>query len=164
MFEIVDSPFEPEPYYQQARAAAPHAGALVMFTGLVRDLYQADQGEQITHLELEHYPGMTESICESIIADAMHRFEISYVQVVHRVGKILANEHIVLVLVAASHRRAAFDAAQYIMDFLKTDAPFWKKEVGTRGAHWLGLKRKDQQAAERWQALSTNSGSSHDKQ
>ncbi|GHA07043.1 molybdopterin guanine dinucleotide biosynthesis protein MoaE [Arenicella chitinivorans] len=164
MFEIVDSPFEPEPYYQKVRVAAPHAGALVMFTGLVRDLYQVGDDAQITHLELEHYPGMTESICESIITEAMRRFEIDHAHVVHRVGKILANEHIVLVLVAASHRRAAFDAAQYIMDFLKTDAPFWKKEVGARGTHWLGLKRKDQQAAQRWQNLSTNHDSSHDKQ
>ena len=163
MIEIVDSPFEPEAYYQKARAAAPHAGALVMFTGLVRDLYQFGDDAQVAHLELEHYPGMTESICESIITDAVHRFEISYAQVVHRVGKILANEHIVLVLVAARHRQAAFDAAQYIMDFLKTDAPFWKKEVGTRGSHWLGLKRKDQQAAQRWQTVTTNSDLFHDK-
>lgn len=144
--------------YAQLCAGAKDIGAVVVFTGLVRDLYPATKsqtngqtnGETISAIELSHYPAMTQQRCEEILSRAQSRFSYHCARLIHRVGRLKAGEQIVFVGVAAEHRSAAFDAAQYIMDHLKTEAPFWKKEIGTRGEQWLGVKPKDADAAQRW--------------
>jgi len=153
---ITGSDFDVAIEYQQLCDSAPQAGAVVFFVGLVRDLYddfQYDKGaqhEKIDYLELEHYEGMTEALCQQIIDEARDRYPCDAVRVVHRVGKIYAAEQIVMVAVASRHRHNAFQAAEYIMDYLKTRATLWKKEVGARGQNWIGLKEKDQMAVKRW--------------
>ena len=130
---------------------APRSGAVVFFVGLVRDYYSEDSDdEKVEHLFLEHYPGMTESLCREIVEQAYERFTFDRVKVLHRVGQIMASEQIVMVAVASRHRENAFQAAQFIMDYLKTQATFWKKEVGSKGEQWLGVKEKDRHAQKRW--------------
>ena len=149
---IQEDDFDVGAEYAQACSDAPRAGAVVFFVGLVRDLYDADSSDEvIDYLELEHYPGMTESLCNEIIEQADQRFPFDYARVIHRVGKIYASEQIVMVAVASRHRDNAFQASQFIMDYLKTRVTFWKKEVGTRGEQWLGRKDKDVSASKRWE-------------
>ncbi len=124
------------------------AGAIVTFTGLCRD-----EGGRLAALELEHYPGMAEEEIERVIADAERRWPLLGVTAIHRYGKITPGGQIVLVITASSHRAAAFAAAEFLMDYLKTRAPFWKKEHlvdGTSG-DWVEAKDEDDRAAERWQ-------------
>jgi len=148
---ITQADFDVAQEYRLLCESASHAGAVVFFVGLVRDIY-GDPQEKIDYLELEHYPGMTERLCQEIIDDARTRYSFDSVKLIHRVGRVMANEQIVFVAVASRHRDSAFSATQYIMDYLKTRATFWKKEVGSRGEHWLGIKDKDRKAAERWLA------------
>jgi molybdopterin synthase catalytic subunit len=122
-------------------------GAVVTFTGLCRD-----EGGQLAALELEHYPGMAEEEIERVAAEACQRWPLSGVTAIHRYGKILPGENIVLVVTASAHRLATFEAAEFLMDYLKTRAPFWKKEHnkdGTSG-EWVSAKDADDAAAERW--------------
>lgn len=154
---VTEDEFDVAVEYQALCDAAPGAGAVVFFVGLVRDLYDPNSAEdsdtskeKIDYIELQHYPGMTESLCQEIIDQARQRYPFHGVRLIHRVGKIYANEQIVMVAVASRHRQNAFQAAQFIMDYLKTRATFWKKEVGTRGDHWLGIKDSDQAASKRW--------------
>jgi len=154
MDEIVISEknFDVGEEYNRVCAAASNAGAVVFFVGLVRELYEPEAPEKkIEYLELEHYPGMTEGLCQEIIDQARERYPFEMARVIHRVGKIVAHEQIVMVIVASRHRHNAFQAAQYIMDYLKTRATFWKKEVGSEGEQWLGRKEKDVSAIERWE-------------
>ena len=154
MKRIIVSPdnFDVSAEYASLCESAPEAGAVVFFVGLVRDLYDPQQpNEKIDYLELEHYPGMTERLCEDIIDEANQRYPFDAVTLIHRVGKLYATDQIVMVAVASRHRDNAFQASEFIMDYLKTRATFWKKEVGQRGERWLGLKDKDKQAVERWQ-------------
>lgn len=149
---VCENNFDVGEQYIKVCELAPKAGAVVFFVGLVRDLYEPlAPSETIDYLELEHYPGMTESLCQKIIDDARERFPFDVARVIHRVGKIYASEQIVMVCVASRHRDDAFQAAQFIMDYLKTRATFWKKEVGVKGEQWLGLKEKDLSAAQRWE-------------
>lgn len=153
---IATEDFSAQEYYESLRQAAPQAGAIVMFVGLVRDFVGESASESKTapsvdYLELEHYPGMTEALCQEIIDQARERFALDAVRVVHRVGKVTASEQIVLVAVASTHRVRAFEGAEFIMDYLKTRATFWKKEVGADGANWLGMKQADHDAALRWE-------------
>lgn len=149
---ITSDDFDVGEEYAHACASAPQAGAVVFFVGLVRDLYEAAEPNQmIDYLELEHYPGMTEALCQEIIDQARERYPFDFARLVHRVGKIYAHEQIVMVSVASRHRDNAFKAAEFIMDYLKTRATFWKKEVGAKGEHWLGKKDKDVSAAKRWE-------------
>ncbi|MBL4671856.1 MAG: molybdenum cofactor biosynthesis protein MoaE [Arenicella sp.] len=153
---ICEQDFDVGEQYAQVCALAPRAGAVVFFVGLVRDLYDShDSSETIEFLELEHYPGMTESLCQEIIDQARQRFPFDLARVIHRVGKIHASEQIVMVAVASRHRDNAFQAAQFIMDYLKTRATFWKKEVGVKGEQWLGRKESDLSASLRWENNST---------
>ncbi len=123
-------------------------GALVTFTGRVRG---DDDGREITALTLEHYPGMTEAEMEGIEAEAIQRWQLQAALMVHRVGELKAGDNIVLVVTAAAHRQAAFEAAQFMMDYLKTRAPFWKKEATPDGeGAWVDAKGGDDAAAERW--------------
>ena len=122
------------------------AGAVSAFVGLVRD--QGGGGECC--LELEHYPGMTESSIEAIVARAERRWNLSGVLVIHRIGRLRPTDQIVLVLCASGHREEAFAACEFIMDFLKTDAIFWKKETGPVGSRWVASTRRDLERAAGW--------------
>ena len=121
-------------------------GAVVTFTGLVRELSSGD----LQQMTLEHYPGMTEQALHDIAAEAQQRWQLGAVRVIHRIGALTPNEQIVFVGVASAHRAAAFAAAQFVMDYLKTRAPFWKKEQSSQGEAWVAAKASDQDAAERW--------------
>jgi molybdopterin synthase catalytic subunit len=123
-------------------------GAVVTFTGLVRGEHD---GVALTSMTLEHYPGMTEAELERVETEARARFQLSDCLVVHRVGELRPGDNIVLVVTAAPHRQAAFDAAAFLMDYLKTRAPFWKKETQASGAGlWVDARDSDGRALERW--------------
>jgi len=122
-------------------------GAIVTFTGLVRDL--PDQSLQ--SMTLEHYPAMTEKALTKIVDTAMQRWDINDVAVIHRVGELKPADQIVLVVTLSAHRGDAFSAAEYIMDFLKSRAPFWKKETTSDGEHWVEAKASDDDALDRWE-------------
>jgi molybdopterin synthase catalytic subunit len=129
-------------------------GAVVSFIGTVRDREGALAG--ISALELEHYPGMTEASIEAMIDDAFRRFDIRAARVVHRVGVLLPLEQIVLVAVASAHRGQAFQACEFLMDYLKTQAPFWKKETRPEGACWVDARVSDDEALKRWGIQAAN--------
>jgi len=122
-------------------------GAVVAFIGMVRDLNLADD---VVALELEHYPGMTEKSLQQIVDQAMARWRILDARVVHRVGTLQPTDQIVLVVVAGAHRGDAFAACEFIMDYLKTEAPFWKKEQTPQGERWVDARHTDDAAAARW--------------
>lgn len=124
-------------------------GAVVSFTGLVRDF---NERPDVQGLTLEHYPGMTEKALEDIVSEAKLRWPLQAVRVVHRVGRLAPGDPIVLVIVASAHRRDAFLACDFLMDYLKTRAPFWKKEQTASGDYWVAERHSDQQDASRWTA------------
>lgn len=123
-------------------------GAIASFVGLVRDI---NDGSGVSEMSLEHYPGMTEKALEAIVTEAKGRWTILDALVIHRVGRLLPTEQIVMVAVSGAHRGEAFAACEFIMDYLKTRAPFWKREVTPDGARWVDARETDQSAAERWQ-------------
>jgi molybdopterin synthase catalytic subunit len=129
------------------RANDPSVGAVASFIGLVRD---RNDGLGVSAMELEHYPGMTERAIEAMIDEAHRRFDIRGARVIHRVGPLLPMDQIVLVAVSSSHRGTAFQACEFIMDYLKTQAPFWKKEQTPEGARWVDARVSDDAAAARW--------------
>jgi len=122
-------------------------GAVVTFTGQVR---QQNNNQSVSGLFLEHYPGMTEHALANIIEQAKSRWMINRVRVIHRVGQLAVGDNIVFVGVTSKHRGDAFAAAEFIMDYLKVDAPFWKKETTAQGATWLEAKQQDQDKAKHW--------------
>jgi len=124
-------------------------GAIASFVGLARDL---NEGSGVAAMTLEHYPGMTEKALAALVDDACSRWTLLDVTVIHRVGRLLPGDPIVLVAVASLHRGEAFDACEFIMDYLKTQAPFWKKEETTEGERWVEARASDDAAAARWQA------------
>jgi molybdopterin synthase catalytic subunit len=128
-------------------------GATVSFTGLVRDF---NERPEVTALTLEHYPGMTEKALEAIVEDACGRWPLQGVRLIHRVGCLAPGDPIVLVVVASAHRRAAFEACDFIMDYLKTRAPFWKKEHTASGNYWVAERSSDYQDAARWEEAWNN--------
>jgi molybdopterin synthase catalytic subunit len=123
-------------------------GAVVTFTGICRD---HEAGHGVTALTLEHYPGMAEEEIARHVAEAERRWPLLGVTVIHRYGRLVPGDNIVLVVTASAHRAAAFAAADFLMDYLKTRAPFWKQEEGAGGAAWVGAKEADDAAAERWE-------------
>lgn len=129
-------------------------GAIVTFAGLVRDL---QEGTAVQALVLEHYPGMTERSLLEIIGQAQARWPMQSVSVIHRTGRLEAGEQIVFVGVGSRHRSAAFAACEFIMDFLKTRAPFWKKSLQADGEHWVEARAEDVAAAGRWSRLDAGS-------
>ena len=135
------------------RAGDAGVGAVVAFVGTVRD---RSDGQGVTGLELEHYPGMTEAAIEAMIDAAHQRFELRAARVVHRVGPLAPADQIVLVAVSSSHRGQAFQACEFLMDYLKTQAPFWKKEQGLAGARWVDARTDDDVALARWGIRSGN--------
>ena len=128
-------------------------GAVAAFIGTVRD---RNDGAAVQSLELEHYPGMTEAAIEAMIDEAMRRFEIRAARVVHRVGVLAPSAQIVLVAVTSAHRGEAFQACEFLMDYLKTQAPFWKKEAGPSGARWVDARVTDDTALARWGIAADN--------
>jgi molybdopterin synthase catalytic subunit len=130
------------------RGGDPRVGAVASFIGTVRDVNDA---ATVASMTLEHYPGMTEKALAAIVADAHARFDILDALVIHRVGELRPADQIVLVVVTSAHRGDAFDACRFIMDYLKTRAPFWKKEVTAEGARWVDARGSDDDAAARWQ-------------
>lgn len=124
-------------------------GAIVFFSGLVREM---NQGSKVSGLSLEHYPGMTEKALHAIVDEACQRWPLNRVRLIHRIGQLAISDQIVFVAVSSSHREAAFAACHFIMDFLKSRAPFWKKEVTSDGERWVEALSKDQQALNKWQA------------
>lgn len=132
----------------QALSAGNHRiGGVTSFVGLVRDL---SDGSDVRRMTLEHYPGMTEQALQEIEAEARRRWPLEAVTIVHRYGPLDPGDRIVLVAVASSHRDAAFDACRFLMDWLKTKAPFWKLEDTGKGARWVAAKDSDEQAAQKW--------------
>jgi molybdopterin synthase catalytic subunit len=135
------------------RAGDGGVGAVVSFVGTVRD---RGPGQAITAMELEHYPGMTERAIEAMVEEARRRFEIRAARVVHRVGLLQPLEQIVLVVVSSAHRGQAFQACEFLMDYLKTQAPFWKKETTPEGARWVDARVADDAALARWGIQASN--------
>ncbi len=146
--KVQQADFELGAEVAKLRAEAPGAGAVVAFVGLVRDM---DGERAISALELEHYPEMTEHMLVGIVAEANTRWELAAVHLLHRVGRLEAQEQIVLVAVASAHRHDAFAACEFIMDYLKTRAPFWKKEHGSEAPDWVQQRSGDRAAASRWE-------------
>ena len=126
-------------------ASAAGAGAVVTFTGLVRD-----NGGRLAAMEIEHYPGMTEKAIAAIAAQAVARWSLADGLVIHRHGRLAVGEPIMMVATAAPHRADAFAAAEFLMDYLKSRAPFWKKEIGADGVDWVAAKDEDEAALKRW--------------
>jgi molybdopterin synthase catalytic subunit len=131
----------------QLRRGNPAIGAIASFIGLVRDV---NEGDRVSEMTLEHYPGMTERALEDIVAQARERWNILDVLVVHRVGRLRPLDQIVLVVVSGAHRGEAFSACEFVMDYLKTQAPFWKKEQTPEGSRWVEARDSDDVAAQRW--------------
>lgn len=129
------------------RAGDARVGAVCSFIGTVRD---RNEGDSVSSLELEHYPGMTEKSIEAIIDEAVQRFGIYGARVIHRIGLLAPMDQIVLVVVSSAHRGKSFEACEYIMDYLKSLAPFWKKEQTESGARWVDARVSDGQALARW--------------
>lgn len=121
------------------------AGAVVSFTGLVRD-----EGGRLSAMEIEHYPGMTEKAIAGMVEEAVARWSLVDALVIHRHGRLMPGEAIMMVATAGLHRGEAFAAAEFLMDYLKSRAPFWKKELGAEGAEWVAAKDADEDALKRW--------------
>ena len=130
------------------RRADPKVGAIASFIGVVRDV---NDGDTVREMTLEHYPGMTERALEQIVAEARTRWNIIDVLVIHRVGRLAPTDQIVLVVVSGAHRGEAFAACEFVMDYLKTRAPFWKKERTAEGTRWVEARTADDAAADRWE-------------
>ncbi len=129
------------------RLGNPRIGAIASFIGVVRDL---NDGDSVAEMTLEHYPGMTEKSIEAIITQARGRWQVMDALVIHRIGTLKPLDQIVLVVVTSAHRGDAFAACEFIMDYLKTQAPFWKKEQTGTGARWVDARATDDAAAQRW--------------
>ena len=134
----------------QLRRDNPGIGAVVSFIGLVRDV---NDGQAVSAMELEHYPGMTEKALEQIVAQANQRWPLIDSVIIHRVGALQPLDQIVLVAVASRHRGDAFAACEFMMDYLKTEAPFWKKEQTPDGARWVDARETDEHALKKWAGL-----------
>jgi molybdopterin synthase catalytic subunit len=137
------------------RQGDARVGAVCCFVGTVRE---RNEGTAVSSMELEHYPGMTEKAIEGILGQAQERFDIYAARVIHRVGLLQPQDQIVLVAVTSAHRGMSFQACEFLMDYLKTQAPFWKKEVTPEGARWVDARVSDDQALARWGIQANNAG------
>ncbi|MCU7890667.1 MAG: molybdopterin synthase catalytic subunit MoaE [Candidatus Thiodiazotropha sp. (ex Ustalcina ferruginea)] len=142
-------PFDPNHEVDLLRDNDPSIGAVVTFIGLMRDI---NEGDKVSRLFLEHYPGMTERALQEIVDEANSRWELQHCRVVHRVGDLRPTDPIVLVAVASLHRKEAFMACEFIIDYLKTKAPFWKKESTPDGERWVDARESDDKASLHWHA------------
>ena len=147
LIKVQEADFNIQDEYDAMRSDNQEDGAIVFFTGLVRDF---NQGNDVTGLFLEHYPAMTEKALGKIVEEAKERWPINRVRLIHRVGQLYLADQIVFVAVSSKHREAAFDACRFIMDYLNNRAPFWKKETTTQGDVWVEALEKDQTAMEKW--------------
>jgi molybdopterin synthase catalytic subunit len=129
------------------RGGDPAVGAIASFVGLVRDV---NAGDRVSEITLEHYPGMTQKAVQEIVEEAKARWDIVDLLVIHRIGTLRPTDQIVLVAVTGAHRGAAFAACEFVMDYLKTRAPFWKKERTPTGSRWVDARSSDDAAAQRW--------------
>ena len=145
MIRVQRQPFDMGAEVAAFTAGAGGAGAVVTFSGLVRD-----EGGTLAAMEIEHYPGMTEKALEAIRAQAIERFSLDAAMIIHRFGSLEPGEQIMMVATAARHRGDAFKGAEFLMDFLKSRAPFWKKEFSSDGAAWVAAKEADEDALDRW--------------
>ena len=148
MIKVQAEPFDAGAELKRLKQGHADIGGVVMFVGTVRDL---SHGRSITAMTLEHYPGMTERALAEIEAEAQKRWPLSASLIIHRHGRLEPGEDIVLVIAASQHRDAAFDACRFLIDWLKTKAPFWKLEEGDNGADWVEAQESDEAAAARWQ-------------
>lgn len=139
------APFDAGAELTRFSLASKGAGAVVSFTGLVRDVSGG-----LSVMEIEHYPGMTEKAISDILAQAQSRWDLSNVMVIHRFGPLKPGDQIMMVATAARHRAAAFASADFLMDYLKSRAPFWKKEVTREGGGWVAARDEDEAALKRW--------------
>ena len=156
MITVQQADFDLAAEYKRLREDAGDAGAIVTFTGLVREFYMPDADEALTGgsiqtLYLEHYPGMTEKSLQDIVAQAESRWPLLGTRIIHRIGKLHPGDQIVMVATASSHRHAAFEAAEFIMDYLKSHAPFWKKQSSATSSDWISSRSSDSEALKRWQ-------------
>ncbi len=145
--QVQTAGFDPGHLLNALHQADAGVGAVVSFVGYMRDF---NDGQAVARMFLEHYPGMTEKALQAIAAQARERWPLLHLHILHRVGDLAPGEPIVFVGVSSAHRQAAFSACDFIMDYLKTRAPLWKKEQGASGAHWVDGRDSDQQAAARW--------------
>ena len=142
---VQSRPFDMGDEVRAFTATVPGAGAVVTFSGLVRD-----EAGTLTAMEIEHYPGMTEKALASIRDTALERWSLSGAMIIHRYGPLAPGEQIMMVATAARHRADAFAAAEFLMDYLKSRAPFWKKETGKDGVQWVAARDEDEDALDRW--------------
>ncbi|HWV15196.1 MAG TPA: molybdopterin synthase catalytic subunit MoaE [Cellvibrio sp.] len=148
MISIQTQDFDVGAEYRALVENETRSGAVVTFVGRVRDL---NLGRDVVGLHLEHYPGMTEKALQDIVAAARARWKILNCKIIHRIGDLQLGDNIVFVGVSSAHREEAFQAAEFLMDYLKAHAPFWKKELTGQGSVWVEAQEKDQQSARRWQ-------------
>lgn len=146
LIKVQQGDFDVADINRQMLGERSDVGAIASFIGLVRDL----PGDSLQSMTLEHYPGMTEKSLQGIVEKAQQRWNIIDCAVVHRVGELKPTDQIVLVSVLSAHRRDAFSACEFIMDYLKTEAPFWKKETDRQNSRWVEAKSSDDQAKNRW--------------
>jgi molybdopterin synthase catalytic subunit len=147
MIRVQQHPFDVGHELDSLKLGKPHIGGTAVFVGTVREM---NEGANVTALTLEHYPGMTEKALSEIAQEARNRFLLDEVLIVHRYGRMEVGEDIVLVICASAHRDAAFDGCRFLMDFLKTRAPFWKLEEGSKHTKWVDARDSDNLALERW--------------
>jgi molybdopterin synthase catalytic subunit len=147
MISVQTGDFDPAAEYAALRDSGTGTGAIATFTGLVRD---SGDMKGVTGLYLEHYPGMTEQVIGGLIEEASSRWNVRKARVIHRVGQLALQDQVVFVGICSGHRSDAFAACQYIMDALKTSAPFWKKELTEAGEHWVEQKASDVARGEAW--------------
>ena len=144
---VQSEPFDPAQAELDLRAGDPRVGALVSFLGLMRDM---NEGDRVLSMTLEHYPGMTEKALQAIVDEAGARWDLLGIRLIHRVGELTPEEPIVLVAVTSAHRGEAFRACEFIIDYLKTRAPFRKKERTSDGERWVDARHSDSEAEQRW--------------
>jgi len=147
---VQTEPLDPLGPQAELWSGQPKVGAVVSFIGLMRDM---NQGERVLKMTLEHYPGMTEKALRAIVDQAAQRWQLQGVQLLHRVGELRPEDPIVLVAVASAHRGEAFQACEFIIDYLKTRAPFWKKETTETGERWVEARSSDTEAERRWSRI-----------
>lgn len=155
VIRIQNEDFDTGEEINMLRRQRPDTGALVAFVGQVREFHTNDTAQaSLVSLTLEHYPGMTEKSLAAIAEQAAERWNVHDVLIIHRVGVLAPLDQIVLVAVTSRHRGDAFHACEFVMDYLKTQAPFWKKEATSEGAYWVDARESDDQALQKWQSSS----------
>ena len=149
MIRVQEEPFDSGQELALLKAGKTHIGGTVLFVGSVREM---SGSADVSAMTLEHYPGMTEKALEAIEAEAQRRWPLDATLIVHRYGRLVPGDDIVLVIAASAHREAAFEACHFLIDWLKTKAPFWKLEEGSSGPNWVEAKDSDDEAAARWES------------